>query len=86
MLQIILYVAYRILELAILVYCIMSWLVTPGSRAYDIYVKMSYYLEPLFKPAKMLLSRFNLNIPIDLSPWITMIFITIIYRILAIIL
>ena len=83
MLRLFLYLIFRVLELAILAYCIMSWFVRPGTKAYDIYVKMAYYLEPMFKPAKKLLSRFNINIPIDFSPWITMIFINIIYRIIA---
>jgi len=85
LIRIILYYICRLLNLAILVYCVMSWVVRPGTRAYDIYVKLAYYLEPLFKPARKLLSKFNLNIPIDLSPWLTMVFISIIYRILSVI-
>ena len=86
LLRIVLYYFYRLLDLAILLYCIFSWFVRPGTRLYDIYVRMAYYLEPLFVPARKLLSRFRLNIPIDLSPWLTMILIGIIYRILATIL
>ena len=86
MLRILLYFIFRILEFAILAYCLMSWLVTPGSRAYDIYTKMGYYLEPMFRPARKLLSRFNFNIPVDLAPWLTMIFISLIYRVLAVLL
>ena len=83
LIRIILYYIYRILNLAILIYCILSWFVRPGTRLYDIYVKMAYFLEPLFVPARKLLSRFNLNIPVDLSPWLTMVFIGFIYRILV---
>ncbi len=85
MLRVIIYYAFRVLDLAILAYCIMSWLVRPGTAGFDIYRKLGYYLEPLFKPARMLLSRFNFNIPIDLAPWLTMIFASIICRILLII-
>ena len=85
MIRIIIYYAFRVLDLAIFAYCILSWLVRPGSRAFEIYRKLGYYLEPLFKPARMLLSRFNLNIPIDLAPWITMILASLICRILLII-
>ena len=83
LLRIVLYYFYRLLNLAILLYCIFSWFVAPGTRLYDIYVKMAYYLEPLFVPARKLLSRFNLRIPVDLSPWLTMVFIGVIYRIIV---
>ena len=83
LLRIVLYYLYRLLNLAILLYCILSWFVRPGTRLYDIYVKMAYFLEPLFVPARKLLSRFNLNIPVDLSPWLTMVLVGIIYRVLV---
>ena len=82
MLRLIILYAFRIVDLAIFAYCIMSWFVRPGSRGFDIYRKLGYYLEPMFKPARMLLSRFNLNIPIDLAPWITMLLLSVLCRIL----
>ncbi len=84
MLRVLLYIVFRVFELAVLAYCIMSWFVRPGTQAYDIYVKMSYYLEPVFKPFRNLLSRLGLNIPIDLSPWLAIIAASILYRVLAI--
>ena len=77
-----LYWFWRLLDLAILVYCIMSWVVTPGSRLYSFYYKLSCYLEPLFVPVRRLLGRLRLNLPIDLAPWIIMILLGFIYRIL----
>lgn len=82
MLSLIIYYAFRVVDLAILVYCILSWFVRPGSRAFDLYRKLGYYLEPLFRPARKLLSRFNLNIPIDLAPWVTMLLLSVLCRIL----
>lgn len=82
MISIIIIYAFRIFDLAIFAYCILSWFVRPGTRAFDIYRKLGYYLEPTFKPARMLLSRFNLNIPIDLAPWLTLVLASIVCRIL----
>ena len=87
LINIILYYFFRIVSLAILVYCIMSWFVRPGSRAFEFYRKLAYYIEPLFVPARKLLNwiyrRFNLRmIPIDFSPWLTIVFLNIIHRII----
>ena len=82
LLRLILYFVVRVLNFVILVYCVMSWFVTPGTRLYDFYVRLHNLLQPLFMPARKLLSRFNLRIPIDLAPWLTMVFLTLIYRIL----
>ena len=84
LIRIVLYYIYRLLNLAILLYCVFSWFVRPGTRLYDIYVKMAYFLEPLFVPARKLLSRLRLNIPVDLSPWLTIVFVGLIYRIIII--
>jgi len=85
LLEILLYYVFRLLDLAIFVYCIMSWFVRPGTRLYEIYAKLAYFLEPLFVPARKLLSRLRIGIPVDLSPWVTMLILGIIYRILVII-
>ena len=77
-----LYYFYRLLDLAILVWCIMSWIVRPGDRLYGFYYKLGSYLEPLFLPVRKILYRLRLNLPIDLSPWITMILLGFIYRLL----
>ena len=83
---ILLYYVYRILDLAILAYCILSWIAAPGSRLFEFYRKLAYYIEPLFIPARKILYKLRLNIPIDLSPWLTMILLGIVYRILAVLL
>lgn len=78
-----LYLVYRVADLAILVYCIASWFVRPGNRAYDYFVKLARIVEPMLLPVRKLLYRFNINLPIDLSPWITMILLGIVYRLIA---
>ena len=77
-----LYYFYWLLDLAILVWCIMSWIVTPGSRLYGFYYKLGSYLEPLFVPVRKILYKLRVDLPIDLSPWITMILLGFVYRIL----
>ena len=77
-----LYYIFRVLDLAILVWCILSWFVTPGSRLFGFYYKLGSYLEPLFLPVRKILYRLRVDLPIDLSPWITMILLGFIYRIL----
>ena len=79
----VLYLAYRVADLAILVYCIASWFVRPGSRAYEYYGKLARIVEPMLLPVRKLMYRLNINLPIDLSPWITMILIGFVYRVLA---
>ena len=86
MLRLLLFIVFRLFELAVFAYCIMSWFVRPGTQLYDIYVKMAYYLEPIFKPFRNLLARLNLNIPIDFSPWLALIAASLLYRVLAMLL
>jgi len=80
---------YRVINIAILVYCIGSWFVSPGSKLYDYWRKLGYFLEPLFRPARMLLELLrqllrrvfpNMGyIPIDFTPWLTVILLEVIF-------
>ena len=79
----VLYLIFRVADLAILVYCIGSWFIRPVSRAYDYYYKLARIVEPMLLPVRKLMYRLGLNLPIDLSPWITMILLGFIYRILV---
>ena len=78
-----LYLVYRVADLAILIYCIASWFVRPGTKAYDYYYKLAQIVEPVLLPVRKLLYRLGLTLPIDLSPWITMILLGFVYRILT---
>ena len=85
-----LYYFYRALNIAILVYCIGSWFVNPGSKLFYYWRKLGYFLEPLFRPARMLwdllrqlLRRIFPNIgsiPIDFTPWLTVILLEFLFR------
>ena len=79
----VLYLIFRVADLTILVYCIGSWFIRPGTRAYDYYNKLARIVEPVLLPVRKLLYRLGLNLPVDLSPWITMILLVFIYRILV---
>ena len=77
-----LYYLYRILDIAILVYCVASWFVRPGTKAYYYYGKLAALLEPLFMPVRKLLYKLRLNLPVDLSPWITLLLLGVVYRLI----
>lgn len=78
-----LYLIFRVADLAILVYCIASWFVRPGDRVYELFVKLARVVEPVLYPVRKLMYKLGWNLPIDLSPWITMILLGFIYRLLA---
>ena len=87
-----LYYFYRVLNITILVYCIGSWFVNPGTRLFDYWRKLGYFLEPLFRPARALLELLKSllrkvfpridYIPIDFTPWLTVILLEFIFRII----
>ena len=78
-----LYLIFRVADLAILVYCIASWFVRPGDRVYELFVKLARVVEPVLYPVRKLMYKLGWNLPIDLSPWITMILLGFIYRLLV---
>ena len=78
-----LYYLYRLIDLAILAYCILSWFARSNYKLYQIYQWLGRFLEPMFVPVRKLMYRLNINLPVDLSPWITMILLGFVYRILA---
>ena len=78
-----LYYIYRLLDFAILAYCILSWIAGSNYKLYKIYSWLGKYLEPIFTPVRKLMYRLNINLPFDLSPWITMILLGFVYRILT---
>lgn len=80
----VLYLVFRVADLAILVYCIGSWFVRPNTPAYDLFVKLAQIVEPVLYPVRKLMYRLGWKLPIDLSPWITMILLGLIYRLLVV--
>ena len=87
-----LYYFYRVINIAILVFCIGSWFVNPGGKLYYYWRKLGYFLEPLFRPARAIMELLGRGLrsifpnfrplPIDFSPWLTVILLEFIFRIL----
>ncbi len=87
-----LYYFYRAINIAILVYCIGSWFVNPGTKLFDYWRKLGYFLEPLFKPARIILDFFGrllrnifpnmIRVPIDFTPWFTVILLEYVFRLI----
>lgn len=78
-----LYICIRILNLAILAFCILSWFARANQKVYYIYSKLGYYLWPIMGPARWLLSKIPINIPIDFSPWLTIILANLVYNLIV---
>lgn len=71
---------FRVLELAILIECIASWI--PQMR-YNKFMEIIHMItEPVLKPCRRLQYRFFSNMPVDFSPVIALFAMEIIERIL----
>jgi len=86
--QYILYLAiyyfFRVINIAILVYCIGSWFVRPGTKFFMYYRKLGYLLDPLFRPARTLLNKLGAyRLGIDFSPWLTCILLNFVYNLIV---
>ena len=83
-LSIAIYYFFRVLNIAILVFCIGSWFVRPGSKLFYYWRKLGYLLSPLFYPAQFLLNKLHITerLGIDFSPWLTVILLDIVYNML----
>jgi len=88
MLRIILYYFFEVLYFAILAYCIGSWFVKPGTKFFELWMKLRYFLDPLFYPARFILSKikFLRTVPVDFTPWLTVILLNFVYRLFMLIL
>ncbi len=83
MLILVLSYLYRIIYYAILVYCIGSWFVAPGTKLFYYWQKLGYYLDPLFRPARFILQKLDLfRIRIDFTPWLTIILLNLVYQLI----
>lgn len=77
-------ICYEILDIVILVYCIASWFIRPGTKVFYFWRKLDYFLSPLFYPARFILSKFRITerLGIDFTPWLTLILLRFVYRII----
>ena len=73
---------FYVMELVILADCILSWLVMGGnSTVYKIYSIIDKIAFPILAPCRALLQRLNLRGPIDFSPVLALILLSVIRRI-----
>ena len=77
---------FRVLSTMILVYCIMSWFVRPGTSLYRTYCFLAELVEPLVYPFRKITSGVAYSTGIDFAPWLTLIFFNIIQNALYLIL
>lgn len=71
---------FNILELAILLECIMSWM--PQARNNKFMNIVSSFTYPILEPFRKLQDRFIQGLPVDLSPIIALFAINIIRRLI----
>lgn len=69
---------FRVFSAMILVYCVMSWFVRPGTPLYRAYCFLAELVEPLIYPFRKLTAPMAYNTGIDIAPWLTLIFFNII--------
>jgi uncharacterized protein YggT (Ycf19 family) len=86
MIRLIIYYIAQIIIYALLARAVLSWFVNPYKLGYQhplvrFYGMLCQLTEPLLKPARMLLARFNTG-PLDLSLFVTMLFVYILERLL----
>ncbi|MBQ8589098.1 MAG: YggT family protein [Firmicutes bacterium] len=65
---------FRVLSAMILVYCVLSWFVRPGSALYRVYCFLDELVEPLIYPFRKLTSGVAYSTGVDFAPWLTLIF------------
>lgn len=62
--------AFRVANLAVWAYVILSWIVTPYTKLYDIYRKLGSVIEPILSPIRKLISPLTYRIGLDFSPYL----------------
>lgn len=77
---------FRVFSAMILIYCIMSWFVRPGERAYTVYCRLAELVEPLIAPFRGLTSGVAYRTGIDFAPWLALVTLNIIQGIIYMIL
>ena len=77
---------FRVLSSMILVYCIMSWFVRPGSPLYRIYCFLDELVEPLIYPFRKISAGVAYSTGVDFAPWLTLIFFNVIQNAIYLIL
>lgn len=78
--------AARVIQMAVLVYCVMSWL--PTLRTSRVFTILSRFVEPIGRPFRPLAGWLmdKTGLPLDLSLWFALIAIEMLQRLIRAIL
>lgn len=68
--------AFRIANLAVWAYVILSWIVQPYTKLYEVYRILARYIEPVLAPIRKLISPLTYKIGLDFSPYILVLLIS----------
>ena len=60
--------AYRVLNILLWAYCILSWVAMANPRLYDIYMKLDNIMRPVMAPFRKLCAPLTYRTGIDFSP------------------
>ncbi len=74
---------YQLLDFAILAYVLLSWFVRPGTKLAEVYMFLARILEPVMGPIRRIMQPLTYRIRLDFSPWVTMILLSFVYRLLS---
>ena len=77
------YFVYRIMNIVVLVYVLLSWVAGMNPTLAKAYYFLAGILEPLLKPIRKLMWPVTRKIGLDFSPYILIVAMGLIYRILA---
>ena len=77
------YFVYRIMSTVVLVYVILSWISGMHPTLAKIYYMLQGVLEPLLRPIRKLLWPLTSRIGLDFSPYVLILILGLIYRILV---
>jgi len=83
--QLLLYIlilAYRVINIALWAYVILSWFYRSSAKLYNIYMLLSKYIEPVLRPLRKLLMPISYKIGIDFTVYAAMLILQFAYRVL----
>ena len=73
---------YRIFNIALWIYCIMSWFRFNNATLWNVYNKIGDFVEPALAPIRRLMEPITYKIGIDFSPVVLIFILNLIYSII----
>ena len=74
---------YRVVDLAVWAYVILSWFANASPKLYKIYCLLAKYLEPVLRPIRKLLAPITYRIGLDFSAYALILALGAVYRLLV---